>query len=106
MLERVKAESFRLDCPSFTDELVGREAVEGFEPSGKIVGGDEVVEMPDKLAVRLVVIPLHGRVLDRPVHPLDLPIGPGMIGLGQSMFDPMFPTDAVERMAAELGGWT
>ena len=72
---------------------------------GILAEGDEVVEMPDELVVRLVVIPLHGRVLDRPVHPLDLPIGPGMIGLGQSMFDPVFPTDAVERMAAELGGW-
>jgi hypothetical protein len=95
----------RLYCPSFADELVGREAVEGLESSGEVVGGDEVVEMPDELVVGCVVIPLNGRVLDCPVHPLDLPIGPGMIGLGQSMFDPVFPTDAVEGMAAELGGW-
>ena len=105
MLERVEAESFRLDCPSVADELVGCEAVEGFEPSGKIVGGDEVVEMPNELAIRLVVISLDGRVLDRPVHPLDLPIGPGVVGLGQAMFDPVFPTDAIERMPTELGGW-
>ena len=30
--------------------------------------------MPNELAVRLVMISLEGRVLDRPVHPLDLPI--------------------------------
>ena len=71
MLERVEAESFRLDCPSVADKLVRREAVEGFEPSDEIVIGDKVVEVPDKLAVRLVVIPFHGRVLDRPVHPLN-----------------------------------
>jgi hypothetical protein len=48
--------------------------------------------MPNELAVRLVVISLYGRVLYRPVYPLDLSVGPGMIGLlGQSMFDPVFP---------------
>ena len=89
----------------FADELVGGKAVEGLEPSGEVVGGDEVVEMPNELAVRLVMISLDGRLLDRPVHPLDLPIGPGMIGFCQPMFDPVFPTDAIERMSAELGGW-
>ena len=29
-----------------------------------------------------------------------------MIGLGQPMFDPVFPTDAIERMAAKPGGRT
>jgi hypothetical protein len=51
------------------DELVGR-----LEPSGEVVGGGEVVEMANELAVGIVVIPLDGPVLDRPVHPLDLPI--------------------------------
>ena len=30
--------------------------------------------MPNELVVGLVVISFDGRVLDRPVHPLDLPI--------------------------------
>jgi hypothetical protein len=74
LLERVEAESFRLDCPSFADELVGREAVEGLESSGEVVGGDEVVEMPGELVVGCVVIPLNGRFLDCAVHAFDLTI--------------------------------
>ena len=51
-----------------------------------------------------VVIPLDGRVLDGAVHPLGLSVGPGMIGLSQPMFNPVFCTYAVERVAAEPGG--
>jgi hypothetical protein len=57
---------------SFADELIGRKAVEGLEPSGEGVGGDEVVEAPNEPTAGIVVIPIDGRVLDRPVHPLDL----------------------------------
>lgn len=28
-----------------------------------------------------------GRCLDGPVHPLDLTLGPGVVGLGEPMFD-------------------
>jgi hypothetical protein len=64
------------------------EAIEGVPP-GEVVGGDEVSEMPNELIVRFVVISFDGRVLDCPVHPLDLSIGPRMIGLGQPMLDPV-----------------
>ena len=74
MLERVESESLGLGCPSFADELVWGEAVKGLQSPGEVVGGDEVGEMPNELKVRFVVISLDGRVLDRPVHPLDLPI--------------------------------
>jgi hypothetical protein len=33
---------------SFADELVRRKAVEGLEPSGEGVGGEEVVEVPNE----------------------------------------------------------
>ena len=54
-------ESFRFDCPSFADELVGRKAVEGLEPSGEGVGGEEVVEVPNE--------PTAGIVIPRPLRP-------------------------------------
>src|SRR6516225_11663605 len=82
LLERVQSESFSLGCPSFADELVGGEAVEGLQSPGEVVGGDEVGEMPNELIVGFAVISLDGRVLDCPVHPLDPSIGPRMIGLG------------------------
>ncbi len=53
-----------------------------------------------------VGISLDGCVLDCPVHPLDPSVGPRVIGLGQPMFDPVFTTGAIERVAAEHGGRT
>ena len=74
MLERVQSESFRLGCPSFADELVGGEAIKGLQSPGEVVGGEEVGEMANELIVRFVVISFDGRVLDCPVHPLDLSV--------------------------------
>jgi len=82
-------------------------ALTGVSPlTAEIVGGDEVVEMPNELVVGVVVISLDGCVLDCPVHPLDLSVGPRVIGLGQPMFDPVLTTGAIERVAAEPGGRT
>lgn len=66
----------------FAEELVGGEAIEGLRSPSEVVGGDEVGEMPNELIVGFVVISLDGGVLDCPVHPLDLSIGPRMIRLG------------------------
>jgi hypothetical protein len=104
LLERIQSESFGFGCPSFADELEGGEAVKGLQSPSVVVGGDEVGEMPNELIVGCVVISLDGRVLDRPIHPLDLSIGPRMIGLGQPMFDPVLTTGAAEGVAAEPGG--
>jgi hypothetical protein len=46
----------------------------GLQSPGEVVGGGEVGEMPNELIVGFVVISLYGRVLDRPIHPLDLSI--------------------------------
>ena len=43
--------------------------------------------MAFELVVGFVVLSLDGRVLERPVHPLDLAVGPRVSGLGQAMFD-------------------
>jgi hypothetical protein len=32
--------------------------------------------MVAKLIVTILVIPLYGRILNRAIHPLDLPVGP------------------------------
>ena len=52
--------------------------------------------MAAELVVAVVVEPLHGGVLDRAVHSLDLTIRPGMFHLGQPVLNPMFPADAAE----------
>jgi hypothetical protein len=44
-------------------------------------GAREVAEIAEKLIMTVLLIAKHGHVLNRVVHPLDLPIGPGMIWL-------------------------
>ncbi len=69
---RIQPESFWLICPAFADLFVGRQAFEGLETPGVIVGVDEVIEMGFELLMAVVVIAFDGGFLDRPVNPLDL----------------------------------
>ena len=82
LLERVKSESFGLDCPSLADELKGCEAPEGFEPSGEVLGVDEVAQVGSQLIVGFIEVAFDGGVLDGAVHPLELAIRPGVLGFG------------------------
>src|SRR5690349_24982795 len=86
-MERIESESFGLRGPDLADELVGCESLQGLEPAAEVVGGDEVDEMPAELVVAVVVEALDGGVLDGPVHPLDLTIGPGVLGPGRAVLD-------------------
>src|SRR5262245_33283056 len=92
------SEATCLVCPSLTDVLVGREAAESLQPLGEVVGIQESSEMVLELPVVFVMIPPDGCFLEGAVHPLDLSVGPRVVGLGQAMFDPMLPADAVEPM--------
>lgn len=74
-------------CPAFADVFAGREASEGLEPLGEIVGRDEVGEVFTQLVVGFVIEAFDGRFLDRPVHAFDLAVGPRMLGLGGAMID-------------------
>ena len=44
--------------------------------------------MAAELIVTAIVIALYDRVLDRPIHTLDLSIGPWMVRFGEPVFDP------------------
>ena len=39
------------------------------------------------MGVTVVVIGAHGGLLDRAVHALDLAVGPGMVGFGQTVIN-------------------
>jgi hypothetical protein len=41
----VDGKAFRLFLPPFDDVFIGREALEGFQPFGKVVGTQNVIEM-------------------------------------------------------------
>jgi hypothetical protein len=73
-MDWLELESFGLDCPLLADELVGREAFEGFEPASEIVGVEEVGEVTAQLVVVFVVVPFDSGLLDCSVHSLDLAV--------------------------------
>ena len=52
----------------------------------------------------LVVVAVDSRFLDGPVHPLDLTVGPRMVGLGQAVLDAVGSADLVEAVHAVAGG--
>src|SRR3990167_67675 len=95
----IESESIGLFRPGLTDVLVGGKAQEGLEPTGEVVGHDEVDEMAAQLLVGLVVVALYSRFLKCPVHSFDLAVGPGMVRLGEPMLDAVLSASAIERMA-------
>ncbi len=104
-MDWVEGKSIGLLCPEFAEVFVGRESFEGLESSGEVVCFQEVGQVRFELVVGVVEVALHGGLFDGSVHALDLPVGPGMIGFGESVFDPMKETEPVEWMTTEAGGW-
>ncbi len=51
-----------------------------------------------QLCVVVVVEAFDSGFLDGPIHPLDLPVGPGMLDLGQAVSDAVFFADTTEEM--------
>lgn len=50
----------------------------------------------------VVMIPFDRGVLDRAVHPFDLAVGPGVIGLRQPMLDPVYVADHVKTHGSRI----
>jgi hypothetical protein len=57
--------------------------------------------MPAELVMAGVVIALEGRLLQRAVHPLNLTVRPGVIGLGQAMLDAVLGDSQLEGVGPE-----
>ena len=75
--------------------------MESFEALSEIVGSDESIQMRFKLLTRLIIVTIDSGLFYCAIHSLNLTIGPGMIGLGKSVFDIMYPAYPVERMSPE-----
>ncbi len=99
----VESKSLGFFLPAVADEFVGSHTHKSFESAGEVVGGDEVAEMGLQLAMAVVVIALHGGLLDGAVHAFDLPVGLGMVRFGQPMIDAMRKADPVKRMSTKAG---
>ena len=101
MLERIKFESFWLGSPAFADVFVGREALQGLQPTSVVVGVNEVGKVCFELIVSIVMVALDGRFLDRAVHALDLAVGPWVLGLGRAVLDVVPGAGVFEGVSAE-----
>jgi hypothetical protein len=71
-------------------------AVQGLQTACEVLGRQVVSEVRSQLIVGFVVEPFDRRVLDRPIHQLDLAVRRGMARFGQSVFDPVRLADHVE----------
>jgi len=102
-VDRIQDEAVWLGCPDRADAFAGRDgqpwaaiapramAAEGLEPAGEVVGCHEVRRVGAELVVIVVMEAFDGRVLDRPVHPLDLPIRPRVVWLREAVLDTARP---------------
>ncbi len=95
---RVDFESFWFFCPDASDIFVRGEPAQRLQPAAVVIGVDEQLEVSPELVVAVVVIAFYGGVFDGAVHPLDLPVGPGMVGLGEPMLDAVLTADLVEAV--------
>ena len=59
-----------------------------------------------ELVVAVIVIAPDGGFLQRPVHPLHLAVGPGMVGFGQSVLDAMLAAAQVKHVRCKSRGRT
>ena len=102
-MDRVKRKSVWGLGPEFAEVFVGREAFEGLESSGEVVGFEEVGQVRFELLVGIVKVALDRGILDGSIHALDLSVGPGMVGFGQAVFDSVSVAEPVEGMATPSG---
>ena len=103
-MDWVQSKYVRGSSPEFADSFVGSEALKGFESSGEVVGCDEVGQVRFGLFVGVVEEAFDGGFLDGSVHSFDLTIGPGVVRLGEAVFDSVDMAGSIEGMAAEAGG--
>lgn len=95
---RIWIEVIWLGCPAFADASVAHVAAKRLQSATVIVSVEGVVEVYGQLGVAVLMVSLYRRVPNRPVHPLDLAVDPGMFDLGQPMGGIMFIADSVEDM--------
>src|SRR5205823_13401115 len=89
LLDRVEDEATWLFCPGVADVLIGREPFEDLETASEVVGRDEVDQARSEFARdrRSDSDWIDSRFVVGALHPLDLPIRPGVVGLSQTMLD-------------------
>jgi hypothetical protein len=72
--------------------------VQCVQPTRVILGVDEEPQVLPELIVALVVVAFDSRFFEGAVHPLDLAVGPGVVRLGEPVFDVVLTTDLIEAL--------
>ena len=85
-MARVKDESSRFVCPNFANIFIVSNSLKCLEPSCKVISINKQLEMYFKRLMAVIVIMIDRSLLDRAVHPFNLPISPGRVDFSQTMF--------------------
>lgn len=101
-MTRISFEYSPVFLPDFNDGLVGGPS-EYLEVFGEIEGSDENQHMGLQAFQVWAVEGLDRGFLDGAVHPLGLPVGPRVIGLGQLVHDAIFITNPAKDVHAQKG---
>ena len=70
-MDWVESKSIRGLRPEFAEVFVGREALEGLESSGEVVGSEEVGQVRFELVMGVVEVSLDGGVFDGSILAVD-----------------------------------
>ena len=65
-----------------------------------IVSIHEELQVHLELVMRVVVVALDRGILDRPVHPLNLPVSPRVVHLGEPVLDVVLLAHTIEDVRA------
>ena len=87
--------------PLGTHKFMWREAAQGLEPFGVVVGQQKGLQVLVELLRGLIVEALNGGLFKRAIHPFDLAIGPGVLGLGEAMIDVGLGASQLEAMGPD-----
>src|ERR1700686_2175664 len=104
-MDWIEGEAAGFFGPQTADVFVGRDAFQSFEPTAKVVGGEEVGQVAAKLVLGFIAVALDGGSIESAVDPLDLPVGPAVVWFSQTVFDAGGSIDfheGVETMAGDL----
>jgi len=85
-----------------TGHLEGSAPSQSFEVSGEVVGHHEGQHVSLQHSGVGIAEGVDRGFFDRPVHALDLAIGPGVVDLGQTMLDAVQVADTIKNVPTEI----
>ena len=95
---RTNSKQFWFRFPLFNDKFPRRQAMQRFQSLCKIIRVDKCLKMLLQRGLRLIIIPMHSRLLNRFIHSLNLAICPRMRWKSEPVLDFVFFANSIENM--------